>query len=198
MVSATIDLDRFQQFYRQIQLGSQSAVILLRDDGTLVVREPPLATGVGMKFATLVDLPGDRATRMPSPIDGTPRFVAQAHVAGFPLVVAVAREEGAILDRWRHEAVRVAIQDLVVSAVIALAIFGLVHQLRRVEAGERALRESEERYALAMEGANEGHFDRTIPEGGFCRRHEAAAGPVVRCVPELAIKCARQRPSGRP
>ena len=166
MVSATIDLDKFQQFYHQIQLGPQSAVILLRDDGTLVVREPPLATSVGKKFAVLVGLPSDHATRMLSPIDGTPRFVALAHVAGLPFVVAVAREEGAILDRWREEALRVAIQDLVVSAVIALAIFGLVRQLRRVEVGERALRESEERYALAMEGANEGHFDRTIPEGG--------------------------------
>src|SRR5439155_27189717 len=60
----------------------------------------------------------------------------------------------------------VAVHDLIGSAVSGRAISGLVYQLRRVERGERALRESEERYALAMEGVNEGHFDRTVPEGG--------------------------------
>jgi PAS domain S-box-containing protein len=38
-------------------------------------------------------------------------------------------------------------------------MFILVYQLRRLQAGEKALRESEERYALAMEGASEGHWD---------------------------------------
>ncbi len=54
---------------------------------------------------------------------------------------------------------RVAVRTSILSALVALAIAALVEQLRRVERGERALRESEERYALAMEGANEGHFD---------------------------------------
>ncbi len=49
------------------------------------------------------------------------------------------------------------------TAVVALlALFGtwvLWRQLRRIETGEHALSDSEERYALAMEGANEGHWD---------------------------------------
>ena len=40
-----------------------------------------------------------------------------------------------------------------------------MYQLRRVEVGERALRQSEKRYALAMEGANEGHFDWNFENG---------------------------------
>jgi hypothetical protein len=106
------------------------------------------------------------ATRVVASIDGVPRFVAGAHASGFPLIVAVAREEAAVLEPWRRELFVVAAQDVILSALIALAIAVLVYQLRRVEVGERALRESEQRYALAMEGANEGHYDSTIPEGG--------------------------------
>jgi PAS domain S-box-containing protein len=163
VVNATIDLDKFQQFYHQINLGSHSAIVLLHDGGTLLAREPAMLDRVGKSYQMLVaQLSTKPATRMVSPIDGVARFIAGAHVDGFPLIVAVGREEAAVLGRWRDEVVRVAVQDLIVSIVIGLAIAALVHQLTRVERGERALRESEERYALAMEGANEGHFDRDL------------------------------------
>ncbi|HET9830281.1 MAG TPA: ATP-binding protein, partial [Vicinamibacterales bacterium] len=167
VVRGVVDLDRFQQFYRQIKLGTRSAIVLLRDDGTLLVREPPLPDRVGKAFPTLTEGPSSLGARsMTSPIDGVLRFVAKAHAEGFPLVVAIAREAAAVLDPWREEAVFVGLQDVVISLLIALAIAALVQQLRRVELGERALRDSEERYALAMEGAKEGHFDRTLPDGG--------------------------------
>src|SRR5258707_12961145 len=43
----------------------------------------------------------------------------------------------------------------------------LLRQIRRVAAGQQALRESEERYALAMEGANEGHWDWDVTTGSL-------------------------------
>ena len=163
VVSATIDLDKFQQFYHQINLGSHSAIVLFHDDGTLLAREPPVPDRVGKSYRGMVaQLASEPAIRMVSPIDGVARFIAGAHVDGFPLIVTVGREEAAALGRWRDEGLRVAAQDLIVSVVIGLAIAALVHQLTRVERGERSLRESEERYALAMEGANEGHFDRDL------------------------------------
>src|SRR6266542_970198 len=168
IVSGMIDLDYFQQFYRQLKLGNQSAILLFRDDGTLTVREPPDPDMIGkVMFPDLVARIGSEggATRMPSPVDGVERFVAGAHVDGFPLIVAVSREERAVLESWRAEVFRVLVQDVILTALMALAIAALVHQLRRVERGEQALRESEERYALAMEGANEGHFDRPFPDG---------------------------------
>ena len=48
------------------------------------------------------------------------------------------------------------------SVLVALGVFAissLLRQVRRIELSENALRSSEERYALAMEGANEGHWD---------------------------------------
>jgi len=165
IVSGVIDLDWFQQFYRQIKLGTRSAILLFRNDGTLLVREPVLAGRVGKIFPAFADgVSTLDATQIMTSVDRVPRFVASAHTDGFPLTVSVAREEAAVLEPWRKELLLVSAQDVVLSALIALAIAALVHQLRRVELGERALRESEERYALAMEGANEGHFDRNLED----------------------------------
>ena len=60
---------------------------------------------------------------------------------------------------WREEALRLAAGTLGAVLLGGFGIAALVGQLRRVESSERALRQSEERYALALEGANEGHWD---------------------------------------
>ena len=54
------------------------------------------------------------------------------------------------LGTWRDEAANVAVRTLVLSLLGALAVALLVRQLRRVELTERALRESQERYASAL------------------------------------------------
>jgi PAS domain S-box-containing protein len=98
-------------------------------------------------------------TEFVSPIDGMRNFLAVAGVRDTPLVLAVTRESGVALHGWRDQATRLGVRTLLVALLGVLAIVALLRQLRRVEASEQALRQSEERYALAMEGANEGHWD---------------------------------------
>jgi len=161
IVQAIFDLQEFERVYQAIDLGKGSAINLLRDDGALVLRQPPppSAQATRNQFPELVVADSASAGVLVSPIDQIPRFVGVAHLAQFPLVVAVTREQSVVLAGWRAEAYRVAARTVVLMLLGALAIVALVEQLRRVELGERALRQSEERYALAMEGANEGHFD---------------------------------------
>ena len=163
VVTAVIDLEQLTQFYAGIDLGPGAAVQLLRIDGTLLVRNPPAPDRVGRSFPVLV-APATGAdlttlARIVDPVDNERDFIAATRVRDAPLLVAVTRDEAVALQSWRGEALRLTLGTLGVVLLGSLGIAALVRQLRRVETGERALRESEQRYALALEGANEGHWD---------------------------------------
>jgi PAS domain S-box-containing protein len=165
IVQAVVDLEEFQRVYEAIDLGRGSAINLLRADGTLIVRQPRSPEVVGRKFPEMIAPDSDPSGLVSLTTDQKPRFVGIGLVGDFPLVIAVSRESNVALEPWRDEAWHVATRTLILVLLGAAAIVALVYQLRRVEVGERALRESEERYALAMEGANEGHFDWNFERG---------------------------------
>jgi PAS domain S-box-containing protein len=159
VITAIVDFEDLEQFYRSVTLGSGGAIQLLREDGTLLVRNPPAPAAIGRTFPELAALSNAPANRLVSPIDGRRDFIAAARVRDTPLVLAVTRDETVALRPWRDEAARLAARTILVALLGLAAIAALWRQLGRVETSERALRASEERYALAMEGANEGHWD---------------------------------------
>lgn len=159
VVTAVVDLEDLKEYYQAVNLGMGSAIHLVQNDGTLLARNPPTPNAVGKKFPALLTAPATAAPRLVNPVDGQADFIAVARVRNAPLTVAVTREEAVALQPWRDETIRVAVRTLILALVAAFTMAVLLRQIRRAAASERALRESEERYALAMEGANEGHWD---------------------------------------
>jgi PAS domain S-box-containing protein len=166
VVSAAVNLEDLTQFYQAVNLGMGSAIQLLGDDGTLLARIPPAADAIGQRFPPLAAAPTKPALRLVNPIDGQTDFIAVARVRNAQLKLVVTREAAIALQPWRDETIRVGIRTLMLVLLGMLTMAALLRQIRRVEGGERALRDSEERYALAMEGANEGHWDWDVATRG--------------------------------
>jgi PAS domain S-box-containing protein len=164
IVGAMLDAGYFERFYADVRLGEGNVVALDNSDGTLVARHPLRPQSIGQHagnwpepLKAAAEPPPPR--RIVSPLDHTERLATAQWVPGYELYVVVARDTELVFAPWREAAwgsvVRTA---LLCAAAIALLTVAL-RQLQRLESARASLTASEERYALAVAGANEGLWD---------------------------------------
>ncbi len=166
VITGIVLLDDLRQVYDAIKLDAHSSLILTFDDGLLVVRHPPVPRAhIDARFPEIASLKGQAPSRLVSPVDGREKFMVAVPVAQRHLVLAVTRDAADALRPWREETRSMAVRDVALTVIGLLTIALVTRQLKRVDAGERALRLSEERYALTMEAANEGHAEWNVGGG---------------------------------
>ncbi len=167
---AKMDIAYFERLYRSLDIGGGGFVGLITTSGTPITRVPgpreafePLDADPDGVLAALKrdgrfagwSLGAGRAE--PAPV-----LISAAAIPDRPLNVVVSAPERAVLAPWREEAVRIGVRTLLTSAAMLALIALAARELARRAAADERVQQSEERYALAVAGANDGIWDRDL------------------------------------
>jgi diguanylate cyclase (GGDEF)-like protein len=110
LVSAVMEVVRFEAAYESIALGPGSSIGLLRHDGVMLAHHPHVEALIGRivadgsEFTTMLAQADRGVPREVRGIDGSERVVAAANMPRYGLVVATTRTMAEILSDWRSQA----------------------------------------------------------------------------------------------
>jgi len=152
VLTAAIDSDYFNQFYRTFQLGPDGSISLLRDDGVVLIRWPVSDKSANLASTDLFTKHLKHSSigyyKIVSPFDGIEKYIGHEKTRHFPMVVTVAFSEEWVLSDWRKTLRTDAIVSAVLLLMILLLAAVLFSQFRFRMKIEGALREREAHYRL--------------------------------------------------
>lgn len=140
----------FEDFYATVAETPNDVVALLRQDGAVLARHPPLPAEQAERhrpaFAAILASPRERpVVEVVSPIDGRARLTAVRAVGDWPVLVAYGLSTEALHAAWRHRMVSPLLGGLGAAALLlALTAFAARGaRLRQREAESRAEAEAQ-------------------------------------------------------
>jgi len=152
VLTAAIDSDYFNGFYRTFQLGPNGGISLLRNDGIVLVHWPLSGRSTDLSrtdlFTRHLKLSSVGYYKVISPFDGVAKYFGYEETQQFPLVVTVAMSEDWLLSSWLAALRTDAVVAGVLLCVIILLAALLSAQFNFRARTERALRNSESHYRL--------------------------------------------------
>jgi diguanylate cyclase (GGDEF)-like protein len=106
VVTGTIELSYFENFFSSIALGNESSVTLYGSDGVVLVRYPHKDSVIGLLFPPVIEALKDKdggTIRFKSLFIGKDRLLAAHRIAHYPLYVSAAVDTETALADWRDE-----------------------------------------------------------------------------------------------
>lgn len=138
----------FADFYRSVLHGSDDVILLMREDGEVLVRNPLNAaddrTDIG-RFPDLISIPDkDGVFRTVTPFDGVERVMARRKVPDLPVYVVYGTDIASIETAWRNR-----VLPYVLTAVPAIGLLCLLggialRRSRQAADAQEALRRANE------------------------------------------------------
>ncbi|MDI1262449.1 MAG: diguanylate cyclase [bacterium] len=152
VLTAAIDSDYFNRFYRTFQLGPDGGITLIRNDGIVLIRWPMSDKYMDFSrtdlFTRYLSLSSLGYYKIVSPFDGIAKYFGYEETPHYPALVTVSMTEDWLLANWwralRTDAVVAGVLLCMILLLAALLLFQFRFRLKT----ELALREREAHYRL--------------------------------------------------
>jgi PAS domain S-box-containing protein len=150
LVLSALDIAYLGGFYQRVLSPAGESIALVRPDGLVLARHPPVDATLGRWIALGPQwyeqvLAGGGTYRSADHLTGTPAIAAVARVQGFNLVVDVSTAEAVALAGWFRSALAIACAAVAVSIGFALLFAIIARQFASLAAGNAQLADSERR-----------------------------------------------------
>jgi diguanylate cyclase (GGDEF)-like protein/PAS domain S-box-containing protein len=152
VLTAAIDSDYFNRFYRTFELGPGGSISLLRNDGAVLIRSPLSDRSTNLSgtelFSRRLKLNSVGYYKIISPFDGIAKYFGYEETPYYPTVVTLAMSEDWLLaDWWKTLRTDAIVAGVLLCMIVLLATLVFL-QLRSRTKTVRALRASEAHYRL--------------------------------------------------